>query len=67
MMNAKKIIGLVLSLAIVVGVAVLAIKLLSGALALAHGVLNTILGVLVILALAAIVLWMFSYAKKMRK
>ena len=42
-------------------------KLISGALALAHGVLNTILGVAVLIALIAIVLWMFSYAKKMRK
>ena len=31
------------------------------------GALNTVLGILVILALAAIVFWMFSYAKKMRK
>ena len=66
-MNAKKLIGLILSLAIVVGVAVLAIKLLSGALALAHGVLDTILGVVLILAMVAIVVWMFSYAKKKKK
>lgn len=66
-MNAKKILGLVLSLAIVVGVAVLAIKLLSGALALAHGVLDTILGVVLILAMVVIVVWMFSYAKKKKK
>ncbi len=66
-MNLKKIGGLILALALIVGGVILAVKLISGALALAHGVLNTILGVLVILALVAIVLWMFSYAKKMRK
>ena len=38
--------------------------LLSGALALAHGILDTILGIVVILALVAIVAWMFAYAKK---
>ena len=63
-MNAKKIIGILLSVVIVVGVVILAIKLLSGALALAHGVLDTVLGVVLILALAAIVAWMFRYARK---
>ncbi len=66
-MNAKKIGGLVLALVLVVGGIILAVKLISGAFALANGVLNTILGLAVILALAAIVIWMFSYARRMRK
>ena len=66
-MNLKKIGALVLALVLIVGVVVLAVKLISGALALAHGLLNTILGVALILALIAIVAWMFSYARKSKK
>ncbi len=66
-MNLKKLGGLILALALLIGGVILAVKLISGALALAHGVLNTILGVVVILALVAIVIWMFGYAKRMRK
>lgn len=63
-MNLKKIGGLLLAALLIVGGLILAVKLISGALALAHGVLNTILGVVLILALIAIVAWMFSYAKR---
>ncbi len=63
-MNAKKIGGLILALAIIIGVLVLAVKLISGAFALAHGALDTVLGVMLILGLVAIVAWMFAYAKK---
>ena len=63
-MNLKKIGGLLLALVLLIGGIVLAVKLISGALALAHGVLNTILGVVVILALLAIVAWMFAYARR---
>ncbi len=66
-MNLKKIGGLILAALLLIGGIVLAVKLISGALALAHGVLNTILGVVVILALLAIVAWMFAYARKKRK
>ncbi len=66
-MNAKKIGGLILALALLVGGVILAVKLISGALALAHGILDTILGIVVILALVAIVAWMLAYAKKNRK
>ena len=66
-MNAKKIGALALAIVLVVGVLILAVKLISSGLALAHGVLNTILGVVLILALVAIVAWMFSYAKKRKK
>ncbi len=48
------------ALALIIGAIVLVIKLV-------HGALNTILGILVIIALIVIVIWMFSYAKRMRK
>ncbi len=63
-MNFKKIGGLILALAIIIGVLVLAVKLISGAFALVHGALDTVLGVVLILGLIAIVAWMFAYAKK---
>ena len=66
-MNLKKIGGLILAALLLIGGIVLAVKLISGAFALVHGALNTILGIVVILALLAIVAWMFSYARKNRK
>ena len=63
-MDLKKIGWLILALAVVVGGVVLAVKLISGALALAHGALDTVLGVVLILGMLAIVGWMFAYAKK---
>ncbi len=66
-MNLKKIGGLILAALLLIGGVVLAIRLISGAFALVHGALNTILGIVVILGLLAIVAWMFSYAKKHRK
>jgi len=66
-MNIKIIGGLVLAAVLLIGGVILAVKLISGAFALVHGALNTILGIVVILALLAIVAWMFSYAKKHRK
>ena len=66
-MNAKKIGTLLLALAVIIGGVILAVKLISGALSIVHGLLDTILGIVVILALVAIVIWMFAYAKKARK
>ena len=48
------------ALALIIGAIVLVVKLV-------HGALNTILGILVIIALIVIVIWMFSYANRMRK
>ena len=48
------------AIALIVGAIVLVVKLVKGA-------LNTILGILVIIALVVIVIWMFSYANRMRK
>lgn len=66
-MNTKKIGGLILAAILFIGGVILAVRLISGAFALVHGALNTILGIVLILALLAIVAWMFSYAKKKRK
>ncbi len=48
------------ALALIIGAIVLVVKLV-------HGALNTILGILVIIALVVIVIWMFSYARRARK
>ena len=66
-MNWKKLGGLLLALVLIVCGVILAVKLISGALSLVGGLFNSVLGILVILALVAIVIWMFQYAKKMRK
>ena len=66
-MNWKKLGGLLLALVLIVCGVILAVKLISGALSLVGGLFNTVLGILVILALVAIVIWMFQFAKKMRK
>ncbi len=50
----------VIALALIVGAIVLVVKLVKGA-------LNTILGILVVIALVVIVIWMFSYARRARK
>ena len=63
-MNLKKLGGLILAAILLIGGVILAVRLISGAFALVHGALNTVLGIVVILALLAIVAWMFAYAKK---
>ena len=50
--------------ALVIGAVILLIKLISGAMSVVSGLFNTVLGIVVILALIAIVVWMFSYAKR---
>ena len=66
-MNLKKLGGLILAAILLIGGVILAVRLSSGAFALVHGALNTVLGIVVILALLAIVAWMFAYARKHRK
>ena len=63
-MDLKKTGWLILALAVVIGGVVLAVKLISGAFALVHGALDTVLGIVLILGMLAIVGWMFAYAKK---
>ncbi len=66
-MDIKKIGRLILAALLIIGGIILAVKLISGAFALLSGALDTILGIVVILALAAIVIWMFRYAAKNKK
>ena len=66
-MNLKKLGGLILAAILLIGGVILAVRLISGAFALVHGALNTVLGIVVILAQLAIVAWMFAYARKHRK
>ena len=66
-MNLKKLGGLILAAILLIGGVILAVRLISGAFALVHGALNTVLGIVVILALLVIVAWMFAYARKHRK
>ena len=63
MKNGKVIMGIVAAILIIGGI-VLLIKLISGAFGLLGGFLNTVLGIALIIALIAIVAWMFWYAKK---
>lgn len=60
MKNLGKILFALVALALVVGAIVLVVRLVRGA-------LNTILGVVVLIALVVIVIWMFAYAKRARK
>ena len=66
-MNLKKIITYLIFAAVAIGLLVLAVNIIRGAVSLAGGLLNTILGIIIILALVAIVAWMLSYAKKSSK
>ena len=66
MKNITKILIAVAAAALLILAATILVKLIKGAFALAGGVLNTILGIVIIVALVAIVIWMLSYAKKKR-
>ena len=65
-MNKSKLIRIVIALAVVIGVLVLAAKLISGAISIVSGAFNAVLGILVIFALVVIVVWMVLYAAKKR-
>ena len=64
MKNIGKLVGAVVVLAAVIGVTVLAVRLVSGAISLVGGLIQAVLGIAVLAALVAIVIWMFNYAKK---
>lgn len=66
-MKAGKIIGVLIALLAAVGIIVLAVKLISGAFSLLGGLIDAVLGLGVVVALVAIVIWMFKYAAKSRK
>ena len=62
-MNRGRIWPLLLAL-VVIGVIVLGVKIVGGAFNLVGSAVNAVLGIVVILALVAIVIWMFRYAKR---
>lgn len=64
MKNLGKLLAVALVLAVGIGAVVLVIKLVSGAFSLIGGLLDAVLGLAVLVALVAIVIWMFRYAKK---
>lgn len=66
-MKAGKIIGAIIALLVVIGIIVLAVKLISGAFSLLGGLIDAVLGLAVFVALVAIVIWMFRYAAKSKK
>ena len=63
MKNGKTVILALIAAAVILGIIVLVAKLVGGAFSLLGGAVNAVLGIVIILVLAAIVLWMFSYAK----
>ena len=66
-MSTKQLSRLVVLLAVVISCTVLLIKLIQGTAGLVGSLFNLILGIAVVIVLAVIVIWMFAYAKKMRK
>ena len=60
----KKIIYAALAALVAIALIVLLIKVVSGAFTLLNGTFNTIIGLVVIIALVVIVIWMFRYASK---
>ncbi len=59
-----KVTSIVLVVLLIVGAVTLGGKLISGAISLVSGLLNTLLGLAVIIALIVIVVWMLKYAAK---
>ena len=66
-MNKKAAPFLILVTLAAVLLVVVLVKLLSGAVTIVSGAFNTVLGIVVILALVFIVAWMFSYARRSGK
>ena len=62
--NTGLIVGLVLAAVVVI---FLIYKLVAGLLGLVAGAIDVVIGLVVILALAALVIWMFAYARRKRK
>ena len=63
-MDSKKIVYAALAALIAIALIVLLIKIVSGAFTLLNGTFNTIIGLIVIIALVVIVIWMFRYANR---
>ena len=64
----KKKIGLIAGAVLGAGLLIfLAYRLIAAILGLVTGAVDAVIGLIVLLALAAIVIWMFAYARKKRK
>ena len=66
-MTTKQISCMVILTAVIVSLVVLLVKLIQGTAGIVGSLFNTVLGIVVVLALVIIVVWMFAYAKKSRK
>ena len=66
-MSTKQISRLVVLAAVVISLVVLLVRLIQGTAGIVGSLFNTVLGIVVVLALVIIVIWMFAYAKKKRK
>ena len=66
-MTTKQISRLVILAVVIISLVVLLVKLIQGTAVIVGSLFNTILGIVVVLALVIIVIWMFAYAKKSRK
>ncbi len=60
----KKSLYVILAAAVVIGLLVLLIRIVSGAVSIVSGGFNAVLGLAVIAALVIIVIWMFAYARR---
>ena len=66
-MSTKQISRMVVLAAVVISCVVLLVKLIQGTAGIVGSLFNLILGIVVVIALVVIVIWMFAYAKKMRR
>ena len=60
----RKTLYVLLTVAVVIGLLVLLIRIVSGAVSIVGGAFNTLLGLAVVAALVVIVVWMFAYARR---
>ena len=67
MKNKKTPLLSILAIIILVGVIILAIKILNGAINIVGGLFDSLLAIIIIIAMIVLVIWMFSYAKKHKK
>ena len=65
-MSTKQISRLVVLAAVIISLVVLLVKLIQGTAGIVGSAFNTVLGIVVVIALVIIVIWMFAYAKKNR-
>lgn len=62
-----KLISVIFIAGILIAAVILVVKLIGGAISLVTGLFHLVLGLAIIAALIALVIWMFRYAAKHRK